>query len=393
VPPDPASQSPTPAGAAAGDEPSWIAQERVGPGLPPLAYWAWISAAAFAVVVGGFVLADRLAGPLAAEEQARASGTPFGALFSAMSVAAGRSVSAVVMGLGVFAAAEAARRLLHSPLAGALAAALLVLEPSTWVLAETALPAAWSFAGVAAGLAIALTAWPAAPWLAAVPLSVAASADPRTLWLGAAVALLLGMRGHIYSSARHAGVAFLGAVGIPAAVAVVAAALAAGRAGAGVCSLPWLRRSLLLDVQDLGGDVILAHNPVVWYGGAAAAVLLGAAAAARVASGFRMTRQPGRTMFRLPGRLARDHGRALWVLGLALAAVAPGAFVPVAAIALAAGVGRLGKDATGFAVPLHLAVAVFSAVYLVRLWPFVVGAGGDIAEALLPWVQAVPCAA
>lgn len=393
MPSDAAPHPPNPAGAPEAEEPSWIAQERVGDGAPPALYWAWIAVAATAVLVAGLVVGRSAATPLPAESQAALSASLYGSLASSLGVDALRIASAVAMAVGVLASAEAARRLLHSPLAGALVPALLLLDPATWIMGGTALPNAWVFGGAAAGLAVATTAWPAAPWLAALPLALAAATDAGALWFCAAVAAVLALRGHIYSSGRHVAVALGGALGVPAAAALASWAIAAARDGPPLCALPWHDRMLLLRVLDIGDGSVLAHNPVVWYGGAAAALLLGLAALGRVAAGFRMTRQPGRTMFRLPGRLARDHGRALWLLLLAAAAVAPGALLPVAATALAAGIGRLGKDATGFAIPLHLAITAFSAVYFIRLWPFVMGSGGDIAEALLPWTSAVPCAA
>lgn len=359
---------------------------------PPIAYLIWIGLLSTGTLVVGLILARGLEGPNDLETSWREAARSYAVLADWFGTGTLRLVSAVAAAVSVALVAEAARRLLHSAVVGAVAATLFALEPSTLIGAASATPQALVASMAAAGLLTVLMASPASTWAAALPLSVAVALQPAALlWCLAAFAVA-AFRGHIYAAGAHMVMALSSTLAIPALVGGGAAALSTLRDGRSACTVGLAQELSLRGILQTGDGTFWLHNPILWYGGMIAAVALGAAAMVRVVSGVRMARQPGRVQFRLPGRLAREHGRALWILVLVAGALTDPTLLPgAAAIALAFGTARLGQDAPGFSIPLHAALLGFSAMYLVRLWPLLVGDGGEIASLLLPWSDAASC--
>jgi len=367
---------------------SQIAHERVEPGPPALPFVAAVAALA----AGGFGLAAWLGTwPLHALPGELAAAPAPAGLLDSFGLSPARLVSAAAFGATLAAVAVAARRLLHSEAVALLAAALVLLDPGILALARLATPDALVLAGLSCALALFLSdaAW--APWAGAGALGVAVAADPRTLVWGVPLGFLALLRGHIYAAPRHLGVAGLQAIGLPTLAAGLHVLATGGQVVGVVCQPAFGDALALARTPDYGGVVAL-QNPVTWFGGLGALVLLAAASLATVARQFRLARLPGRIQMRLGAPLEPIQARALWLLALALFAPFPSVLLLVAALALAAGIGRLAEDAPGFGVAVGFVIVVFAVLVLWRAWGAVTGQGGaDAALDLVPWTHAVPC--
>ena len=145
----------------------------------------------------------------------------------------------------------------------------------------------------------------------------------------------------------------------------------------------------------MGNGIVALHNPATWYGGLGALLFLGVGALLSMARQFRVARLPGRVQLRLAEPLGATHARALWLGAFALVLPFPGLWLPLFAIALAAGIGELSEDAPGFGLAVAIVSLGFALLGLVRLWPLVNG-GSDpvqVQELLnfLPWVTVRGC--
>jgi len=368
---------------------SQIAQERAGPGPPGTTFVAAVAVLAAA----GFGLAAWLGTqpyqPVAGE--LAASAAPAG-LLDSFGLSPSRLVSAAAVGGLLAAAAVAGRRLLHSEPVALLAGGLVLLDPGILALGRLAMPDALVLAGLAGALALFLSDAPWAHWAAAGSLGLAAAADPRSLVWGLPLGGLALLRGHIYAAPRHLGLASLQALGLP----ILAAGLhllATNGQVVGIGCQPSFGDAVALAASPDYGGVVALHNPVTWFGGLGALVLLAAGSLSTVARQFRLARLPGRIQMRLGAPLEPIQARMLWLLLLALLAPFPSLLLVLAALALAAGIGRLAEDAPGFGVAVGFVILVFAVLALWRAWAAVSGTGplGDSLD-LVPWTHAVACA-
>ncbi|MES2154263.1 MAG: phospholipid carrier-dependent glycosyltransferase [bacterium] len=368
---------------------SLIAQERVEPGPPGPTFVGLAMAMALGACGVAAYLGLRPGGPFPVEEAT--AGNP-GSMYFPLGLHAARGVSAFAGGFAVAACAFAARRLWHSDAVGLLAAAILALDPGFIATARVATPEMLGIAALVGALAFLLAAAPWSHWAGAGLLALAALVDPRTVLWGLPLAAMTVLRGHIYAAPRHLGKAALQTGAAPLAGALLN--LLSGAPGLALppCQVPIGSRLLLLEAPDFGG-VAAVHDPVTWFAGMGALLLLAGAALWMVLNQVRMARLPGRLQLRLSTGLPAPHGRILWLLVLALAAPFGTVWVVLFAIALAAGIGLLAEDAPGFGATVALVVLLFGVLALVRAWPMLHSMGdvGEAASGLVPWGSLTPC--
>ncbi len=368
---------------------SLIAQERVGPGPASAGFVALAVVLALGVCAVAVYLGAG-GGEAFPVEQA-AAGNP-GSTFYPLGLQAARGVSAVAAGLTLLGCAFAARRMFHSDGVGLLAGAILALDPGFLAMARLATPDMLGLAALAGALAFFLAVSPRAHWIGAGLLGVAALVDPRTVLLGIPLGCMAILRGHIYAAPRHIGIAALQALAAPIAGAILNYLSGAPGLAMLPCQLPPFVALTLLQAPDFGG-VAAVHDPITWFGGLGAVLLLAAAALGSVLRQVRMARLPGRIQLRLATALPAPHARVLWLLLLVVFAPFGTFWVVLFAIGLAAGIGVLAEDAPGFGIAVALVVLLFAALALVRVWPMLHGMGdvGEAASGLVPWGTLVPC--
>lgn len=376
---------------------SLIAQERVDPGPPGWGFSGTALALALIVVgVAGYLgLQPEASFPV----ETAAAGTP-GSIAYPMGFDTARALSAVAAGAAVAGCAFAARRLSHSDGVGLLAAAIVALDPGFLTLARLAVPEMMAIACLTLALAAFLSIDVRIHWAGAAFLGVAALIDPRTLLWSLPLAAMALFRGHIYAAPRHLGIATLQAVGAPLAGAVVNL-LAGGPGMTFLACNPMPGPALLLMEAPrfttfgsaFGTSIVPVHNPVSWFGGLGALLLMGGASLWAVARQFRMARLPGRLQLRLAQPMPGPQARILWLLALALLVPIPSMWLVVFAIALAVGIGQLAEDAPGFGVAVAFVVVLFAVLALARGWPMVQGTSdaAAVAHRLVPWINVQPC--
>lgn len=330
------------------------------------------------------------------EQPAEQTARPLAFGFADVDLALGRAVSAAAAGVTVAAVAFAGRSFSRSGVAGLLAAALVALDPALLTYGRLAVPTALTLAAMALGLACMVSARPGWAWVGAFALAAGAFVDPRVVAWGLPLVVLLVLRGNIYASPRHVGVAFAQALAIPAAGAGLHYAADGMWASVPACLAPppWALLGLRALVQP-GEAIAAAPNPVTWLAGLGALLFLGLGALAFGATRFRLARANGRMQARLVAPFPAVLGRGGWLLLLALAVAVPQAWLLLFALALALGVQDLGEDAPGFGLTLALALLLFAGVVLWRSWGAVSGTLGPDgvvdALALVPWAQPNPC--
>jgi hypothetical protein len=367
---------------------SQIAQERLGLAAPG---WLFlVLAVGLALLAGGLALAAGMPASRALAVERAVAGQP-GALAAPLGLAGARALAAGGAAVAVLATALAGRRLFHNDGVGLLAAALVALDPAALASGRLAAPQSLALAGVASALACFLAQPTWARWLGAALLATAALLDPRAVGWGIPLALLALLRGHIYAAPRHLGLAALQAIGAPAAGALLHLAYSPTWSAL-PCPAFAPAALVLLEAPDFGG-VAAVHNPVTWFGGLGAVLLMAGAALWTVVRQVRMARLPGRAQLRLAVPLPALHARVLWLLVLALAVPFPEAWLPLFAIALAAGVAELADDAPGFGLAVGLVVLVFAVLALARAWPAVAATGAveGAVHGLVPWARMVAC--
>lgn len=368
-----------------------ITQERNG--AAPLSVGFAVGAVALALAAGVTAYALGLHGREAAVEET-ARPLLFG--LADVDLAAGRGLSAGAVGLAVLGIAFAGRSFTRSGIAGLLAAALVALDPAVLAYGRLAVPTALSLAALAVALACMASAMPALAWVGGLALAGGALVDPRVALWGPPLAMLLVLRGNIYASPRHLGLALIQAVVLPLAGAA-SHVLAEGMwASVPACLAPPAWSLLTLRAAILPGDGLgAAPNPVTWLAGLGSVLFLGVGAVVFAATRFRLARANGRVQARLVAPFPAVLGRGAWLLLLALAVAVPQAWVLLFALALALGVQDLGEDAPGFGLTLAVALLLFAAVVLWRSWDAVAGTGGatgvEDALAMVPWTQSVAC--
>lgn len=390
--PDPTPEANGPSGS------SPLAAERLGPGLAPVGFWVGALILFGGTLLVLLLLVDAPSEPLDQEGAMAQEGSPWGLAARVLTMEGMRGLAVVATALAVVASTFAGRRLLHSSSAGLFAGALLLTDPAVLFGGRLALPDAFLLAAAAGSLALAVSTQAVTPWLIWFPMAVGVALEPAFILWGVGLMLLLALRGHIYSAPRHLGIAGLQAIGLPAAIAatswVVARAVADGRA-ASACTTPGLLDQITMQgVVHAGGTAVLVHNPILWWAGTAAAIVLVVAALGHAGTRFRLSRVPGRVQIRLPGLLPVAHARSLWLGLLLLAAAASAGLLLPAALALAHGTRILGQDAPTFAWPIQGAMLAFAIVYLVRLLPLLDGSAQDPAALVgdvVPWATMVPC--
>ena len=374
------------------DPTNQIAQERLQPGRPSLAFLV-------AVGVLGLTFLGLAIGlgvtPRESTAAERAAGASPAGLLDTFGLEGARLTAAAFGAITVVATAFMARQLLHSDGAGVFAGLMLAADPSLLVESRLGLPHPIALAALATAIACTLTLGTLGPWLGSGALLVAAAADPRCLLWGIPLGLMAMLRGHIYAAPRHLATSLLQGLAIPAVGAGLHLLATGGRIAEPAClALPTFPALALTVAPDMGAGIVAVRNPATWYGGLGAVALLGGAALWVMARQFRAARLPGRLQLRIAGPLAPAHARVLWLLALALTAPFPDAWLLVAAVGLAAGVLALSEDAPGFGVAVAAVLAVFALVALARVWPFLTGSPDGAAGVLgfLPWTRAVPCA-
>lgn len=311
-------------------------------------------------------------------------------------LAFGRAVSAVATATTVLAVAFAGRSFTRSGIAGLLAAALVAADPSVLVYGRLAVPTAATLAMLAVGLACFAASRPWVPWVGAVALGVGAAIDPRVLLWGPVLALFTLLRGHIYASPRHLGIALTQALLVPALGAGIHLGVDGMLASVPVCLAPVPWRALALQEAIQPGAGLLAQpSPVTWVVGLGAVLFLGVGGAGFGALKFRLARANGRIQARLVSPFPPVFGRGIWLLMLAVVIPIPQAWILLAALALALGIQDLGEDAPGFGLALAIALLAFAGLVLWRSWDAVAGTGGaaGVAHALdlVPWAKAHAC--
>lgn len=370
---------------------SAITQERAGNG--PLALPFTAGLLLLGLAAGGLAFGLGLRGGEAAAE-ASAEPLLFGLADEGLAFA--RTTSALATAVLVMAVALAGRSFSRSGIAGLLAGALVLLDPATLAYGRLAVPTALTLACLAVALACFAASRPWVPWVGAGALALGAFIDPRVLAWGPVLALFTLLRGHIYASPRHLGIATAQALLIPA-VGLVAHGLAEGMlASVPACLAPAQWRLLTLQaVIQPGAALALVPNPVTWFAGLGATLFLGLGGAGFGASRFRLARANGRIQARLMSPFPAVFGRGVWLLLLAAALPIPQAWILLFALALALGVQDLGEDAPGFGLTLAVALLLFAAIVLWRAWDAIAGTGGaaGVAHAmdLVPWSQPVAC--
>ena len=365
---------------------SWIARERVAPESPPR--W-WIGALGGLAVLTFAALAALATTPaerVAGEETYGATDGFLQALQAFSEPSQARLWSAVSGAVLVAATGIATRRLLHHDLAALFAAALVAIDPAALVHGRLATPVAPSSAAAMLALALFLAPDGQRHWWASGLFAFAAFLDPAHMLWAPALAVLLLVRGHIYAAPQHAMTVGLQAVLVPGIGALLGLTGASSLTDG--CFQPGRLDGLLVrHAIDLGG-LHAAPNPVTWFAGMGALAYLALLAVTNVLSTFRIQRLPGRIQARLPDPMPRMHGRALWIALLALFAPTPLLWVPIFAIALAAGVQELGRDAAAFGIVVAIALLVFAAVATGQAWDLIMGQDNT---AMLPWTRVAGC--
>ncbi len=305
-----------------------------------------------------------------------------------------RAWSAVAGGILVASTAWATRRLLHADGPALLAGLLVAFDPLMLTHGRLATQVAPATSLAVLGLAAFLTSRPSAHWFGSAAFGLACFLDPMNLlWAGPLAAIML-VRGHIYAAPQHLLTSGTQTLAIPAAAAVLGM-IGADSLARGCMQVGRFEGLVLAAVPHAGGGIYAVPDPALWLAGLAALAFLGGTALVTVLGGFRLQRLPGRLQIRLPQPLRREQGRALWLLLLATLAPTPVLWVPVLAMAIAAAVQDLSRDASGFGVVVGTFVVGFAIAYLVRLLPVVLGTAGpeeaaDLAT-VVPWTQIRDC--
>lgn len=373
---------------------SWIARERLTPGAPPN---LWTGAVILLSLIVTILLAAIGLGPagrVAAEEAFRNGDGFLPALQAFASAPVARAWSAIAGGALVAATMVATRRLLHADGPALLAGLLVALDPMVLTHGRLATQVAPATALAVAGLALFLATSPTLHWIGSASYALACFLDPQNLlWMLPLAAMML-VRGHIYAAPQHFTIATAQTVLIPAAAAVLGV-VGADSLSRGCTQVDRLDGLLLAVVPHAGSGIYAVPNPALWLAGIAALVFLGGTALVDVLRGFRLQRLPGRLQIRLPHPLRREQGRALWLLALALFAPTPLLMVPMLAMAIAAGVQELSRDARGFGAVVGTFVVGFAIAYTLRLLPVVTGSVGPEQAAelarVVPWTTIASC--
>ncbi|MHB8633821.1 MAG: hypothetical protein ACYDBQ_07655 [Thermoplasmatota archaeon] len=317
---------------------------------------------------------------------------PLAWMWRSLGPSGGPILSALFAGASVTGTAWVGRRLFHAAGVGLAAAGVVALDPSVLAAGHLALPLSVAQGASLAALALLLAPRPWVHWFAAPLLGISAMALPAQLAWFVPLGVLALLRGHIYAAPRHLAAVTAQVLLIPGAI-LAAGVWASGWADWGLqpaCLTPAFWGSLALWQVPTVGAVALVHNPVTWFAGLAALVALGGAALVAVLARFRITRLPGRVQMRLEGPLSPGAARVLWLLVLT-AAAPPALWLPLVALALAAGIQELSVDAPGFGLALAFVVLAFAALSLGRGWPSVTGANPAAALRLAPWAHLAAC--
>lgn len=376
---------------------SQIAQERAEPGHPSRTFLLAVGAMALVA----FGLAAELAlypQPIQVTPAEEAAQRAPGGLLDTFGLSWARLVSAASFAVTVSAVAVVGRRLFHSDGVALLAAALVLLDPGFLTLGRLALPDAIAVAGLLGALAFFLSTPPWAHWAGSLMLGLAAAADPTSLVWGVPMVVLLLIRGHIYAAPRHLGLAALQTLALPTLAAGLHLLATDGAIRGVVCQLDRGAAFTLAATTHYGLGIHGLHNPVTWFGGLGATLLLAAASLSTVARQFRLARLPGRVQMRLAFPLQPIQARILWILAFAVLIPFPNALMPILALALAAGIGHLAEDAPGFGLAVALVVLLFAGLVLWRAWGLVAGTASpaeaqDILATLVPWTRVEDCVA
>jgi hypothetical protein len=365
---------------------SQIAQERVAPGLPSRNFLVAVAVLATLFLVVALWLSRFPANHVLPAESGAA---PLPGSFTyPIGLHPARIVSAVFGAAAVAATCLVARRLLHNDTAALLAGGLVALDPALLAVSRLALPDTLALASLLAALACFLAIPVSIHWLGAGLLAFAALAEPRTLLWSLPLLWMVLMRGHIYAAPRHLTLAALQTVAAPL-LGVLLHLLTNGGIVGLPCRVP-IQSSLALTSSIGYGGVVAIHNPITWFGGLGAILLLGGTALAIVARQFRIARLPGRVQMRLADPLPGTHARILWLLLLAVLAPFPMVWLPLFAIALASGISLLAEDAPGFGAVVALVTLLFGVLGLLRVWGLVSGTGGQVTS-LVPWSHVIGC--
>lgn len=365
---------------------SQIAQERLLPGAPGRPFLAATAGLAVAFLAVALWL-SRFPANYALPAESVAAPLP-GSFTYPIGLHNARIVSAVFGAAAIAATCLIARRLLHNDTAALLAGALVALDPGLLAVSRLALPDTLALASLLGALAcfLALPFW--SHWLGAGLLAFAALAEPRSLLWSLPLLWMVLMRGHIYAAPRHLALASLQTVAAPL-LGVLLHLLTNGGIVGLPCRVPF-HSGLALTASTGYGGIVAVHNPITWFGGLGATLLLGGAALALVGRQFRIARLPGRVQMRLADPLPGPHARILWLLALAVLSPFPTVWLPLFAIALAAGIQLLADDAPGFGAVVALVTILFGLLGLARVWGLVSGAGGDVTS-LVPWSTVIGC--
>lgn len=311
-------------------------------------------------------------------------------LWNAMGVGPGRVLSALAAGTAVTAIAWAGRRLFHADAVGLIAAALYALDPATLAAGHLALPVTVAHASSLLALVILLTPRPAVHWLATPALAVVTILVPGAVWWCVALGVLALLRGHIYAAPRHLATVAVQVLALPAAAAAVAGLASGAWPSLAACVAPGYGAELTLLQAPAYGTVAGVHNPVVWFAGLAAVVILGLAALGLVLARFRIARLPGRLQMRLEQPLPSGYARILWLTAL-IAAAPPVLWPALVLLALVAGIQQLADDSPGFGLAVAGALIGVSALGVARVWPAITGTNAAAALRLVPWLRLAGC--
>ncbi len=370
-----------------------LTHERTGGSGPGIAFIAGM--VALALIAGALLVVLAVAYPAVtnAESAYAQADTPAAKATAALGSGAARNLVAAAGVLAVVGAGLLGRRLFHNDGVGLLAATLLVLDPAFLALGHLALPVIPVLALAVAGAGLLATARGTLRWLGSLLLAGASFVEPVLAAWAVPLLLLVLLRGNIYAAPKHLGSALAQVALLP--VLAAGAGQALGSGGTLACLAATRPDHLLLAAAPDTGSVIIVHNPAFWFGGLAALLVLGGAAVVHVLRHFRLARLPGRIQLRLPDPLPAYHARALWLLLLAVCAPLPSLWMPLLAIALAAAIHHLARDAPGFGLAVALGSVAFAVLYLVRFWSLVTGnaTGAEVADLLpvVPWAQMVAC--
>ncbi len=371
-----------------------LIHERTGGAGPGAAFVAGL--ALLALVMGTVLLVLATAFPTGtnAEGAYAREDSMLSRAFDSVGLVAARNLVAAAGALAIVGTGILARRIFHHDGVGLLAATFVALDPAFLAAGHLALPTVPLLGFSLMGAALLSTSKDGLRWLGSLSLGAAAFLEPvLALWV-VPLFLLVLLRGNIYAAPKHLVSAAARVAALPFVGAVGGAVLGSG--GSLACLQGSAVDQFLLARAADAGPVVIVHNPALWFGGLAALAILGGGATFHVLGNFRLARLPGRVQVRLPEPLPDYHARALWLLLLAVAAPSPILWMPVLAIALAAGMRHLARDAPGFGLVVALASVAFGVLYLIRLWPLVTGSAtaADLADLLpvVPWATANFCA-